>query len=212
MEEMSRVLSRFRMKHIFIFMIWMLLLGTGFFRLSTYSNTPGVQAKNFPQWPFQSAIQRSQDIATLVIFVHPHCPCSEASIGELERLVPKIQGKVQSVVMFFKPKNKSDEWVKSRLWEKTKMIPGVQSFFDNEGVEAQRFGAKTSGQIFLFDEEANLIFSGGITPERGHMGDSIGRKAILSFVEIGKTEVTKTAVFGCSLDKPERAPADKGVQ
>lgn len=194
-------------RYILSLSIWAVFLGFGFWKLFIYSNTPGELASALHNWPTATKISRDLDTNTLLVFVHPHCPCSDASVGELERLMPHISGKVKSVVVFFKPKNKSEEWVKGKLWQKTKAIPGVEALLDEEGVEALHFDAKTSGQTFLYDKSGQLIFRGGLTPERGHMGDSDGRRTILSFVATGDTQVSSTPVFGCSIRSPERALA-----
>lgn len=199
--------------NFFLVPLWVLLLGVGFWQLLSYANTPGKAARLLQQWPETTRIVRNPTMSTLLLFAHPRCPCSEASVGELERLMPKIQDSVQSIVVFFKPKNKSEEWAKERLWKKAEAIPGVQVILDEGGAEAEHFAAETSGQTFLYDKNGNLAFSGGITPERGHMGDSDGRNAILSLVAThfsevgGKMPVTSTPVFGCSIKNPERSLA-----
>lgn len=186
---------------------WFVLVGGGFWKLFVYANTPGVQAMAAPMWPSATSLERDPNLATLVIFAHPHCPCSEASLGELERLMPHIRDKVKNLVVFYKPKSRSESWVEEALWKKAQEIPGVQTVLDEGGVEAERFGAQTSGQVFLYDKKGALVFRGGITPARGHMGDSDGRNAILSFVSTGDSKLSSTPVFGCSLKNPERAIA-----
>ena len=203
------MLSKVKPIQYILFAIWVTLLGTGFWKLFVYSNTPGTSAAAHTHWPVSTLIERNPQLPTLLIFAHPHCPCSEATIGELERLLPHIDGKTKSIVVFFKPKNKSEKWAKEKLWKKAQAISNVQAILDEDGVEAIRFGARTSGQTFLYDKDGNLIFQGGITPERGHMGDSDGRAAILSFISTGDIKISSTPVFGCSIRGPERAPAGK---
>jgi hypothetical protein len=194
---------------LFLFLAaWGVLLGGGFWRLLGYANTPGESAQASVRWPVVTSLTRDLAQPTLVVFAHPHCPCSEATVGELERLMPKLFGKVKSLVVFYQPKSKSEAWVTEALWKKAQAIPGVQTVLDQDGVEAKRFGAKTSGQVFLYDSNGGLVFQGGITPQRGHMGDSDGRLAILSLVETGTTKISAAPVFGCALRNPERAIAE----
>ncbi|MEW6055489.1 MAG: hypothetical protein AB1540_02660 [Bdellovibrionota bacterium] len=189
-------------------MAWLSLVGMGFWQLFLYSNTPGDAALPLQKvWPAKTQLVRDSDKANLVIFAHPHCPCSKATVGELERLIPHIQGKVKSLVVFFKPKAKDEAWVKSDLWQKAQGLSEVQAIVDEDGLEAQRFGAKTSGQAFLYDNQGKLAFQGGLTRERGHMGDSQGRDAILHFIKTGKATLASAPVFGCALKSPERAVA-----
>lgn len=199
-------------KNRLFLVLWILSVSIGFWQLFIYANTPGEPATASLYWPAQTKISRDNHLPTLIMFVHPYCSCSIASIGELERLMPHIHGKVKSYVVFFKPKNKSEEWAKESLWKKSTAIPGVLALLDEEGGEANIFGVKTSGQIFLYDKKGQLLFQGGITPERGHMGDNDGRSEILSFFEkekIGNRKDSKTSVFGCSLKNPKRGIAEE---
>jgi hypothetical protein len=78
-------------------------------------------------------------------------------------------------------------------------IPGVRAVADADGRLLHLFPASTSGQVFLYDEEGRLRFSGGITVARGHEGDSAGAAAIVSFVNHGHLGRATTRVFGCPI-------------
>lgn len=179
--------------------LWLLVVGIGLSVLSGYENTPGVAAKPLASWPAGSQIRRAPGRATLVMLVHPHCPCSRASIGELALLMAQSQGRLAAYVLFLKPTGFSDDWEKTDLWQSAAGIPGVQPIVDYNGVEARRFHATTSGQTVLYDAEGRLLFSGGITLARGHAGDNPGRSAIVSLVNAKVAEQTETPVFGCPL-------------
>lgn len=179
--------------------LWLLVVGVGLSVLWGYENTPGAAAKPSVLWPADSRIQRAPDRATLVMTVHPHCPCTRASIGELAQLMAQSQGRVTAYVLFLKPAGFSDNWEKTDLWQSAAGIPGVVPVIDYEGAEASRFKAKTSGQTALYDAEGRLLFSGGITIARGHAGDNAGRSAIVSLVNAGITGQAETPVFGCPL-------------
>jgi hypothetical protein len=179
--------------------LWLLVVGIGLSVLSGYENTPGVAAKPLASWPADSQIQRATGRPTLVMLVHPHCPCSRASIGELALLMAQSQGRLAAYVLFLKPAGFSDDWEKTDLWQSAAGIPGVQPIVDNDGMEARRFHATTSGQTVLYDAEGRLLFSGGITLARGHAGDNAGRSAIVSLVNAKVAEQTETPVFGCPL-------------
>lgn len=184
--------------------VWGLVLCLGFWKLMTYSNTPGIPAIPRMKWPIESSFVRKAGIPLFMIFVHPHCPCSAATLGELERLLVYIKGKSEIKVIFFKSDMKND-WMQSSLWQKAQSLPGVEVLADPNGIEARKFGAVTSGQTFLYDSIGNLIFRGGITPSRGHQGDSVGRDMVLSYFKTGIVQTVETPVFGCSLKNPERA-------
>lgn len=190
-------------------LVWLLVAVGGFSYLMVYSNTKGPAQASKKIWPDESRIER--DIhPTLVIFVHPFCPCSLASIGELERLMPFINNKVNVNVVFIALKNmegvSSDEWKQTQLWKKTRQIPGVNILRDDNELEAKLFGAETSGHTVFYDQKGRLIFSGGLTPARGHMGDSLGRSAILNWMENSThPQIVESSIFGCAL----RSPASK---
>lgn len=179
--------------------LWLLVVGIGLSVLLSYENTPGVAAKPTALWPADSRIQRAPDRDTLVMLVHPHCPCTRASIGELASLMAQSQGRLTAYVLFLKPAEFSDNWEKTDLWQSAASIPGVRPIIDYDGVEASRFHATTSGQTVLYDAEGHLLFSGGITIARGHAGDNAGRSAIVSLVNAKVAEQTETPVFGCPL-------------
>ncbi|MFN7292995.1 MAG: hypothetical protein ACK5YR_09440 [Pirellula sp.] len=46
--------------------------------------------------------------------------------------------------------------------------------FDNEGIEANIFSASTSGECMLLHSEVTLLFAGGVTASRGHIGSNQG--------------------------------------
>jgi hypothetical protein len=70
---------------------------------------------------------------------------------------------------------------------------------DDEGVEAARFGAVTSGQTVLYDEEGALRFSGGFTGQRRETGGNAGRASLVALLNHGTTERSWTSGFGCGL-------------
>lgn len=180
--------------------LWLVSMLAGVAFLNSYSASPGERIdSNVFQWPKQSQIMRSSQNPNLVLFAHPHCPCSQASIAELERLMPYLIGKVDVNVVFVQPQGRDKNWVEGELWEKTKYIPGVSLSVDPDYREADLFQAKTSGQVFLFDRSGWAVFRGGITPARGHEGESRGKKFILSWINIQNSQRLIANVYGCAL-------------
>lgn len=179
--------------------LWLLLVGIGLAVLWAYKNTPGVAAKPPASWPAESPIQRATDKATLVMLAHPHCACTRASIGELALLMAHSRGRLTAYVLFLKPAGFSDGWERTDLRQSASGIPGVNVVIDDDGLEARRFRAMTSGQTSLYDTDGRLLFSGGITGARGHSGDNAGRSAIESILNTGAADRSETFVFGCPL-------------
>jgi len=179
--------------------LWLFMICTGIGLLWSYQSTPGVAAAALEQWPADSGLRHANGRATLVMLAHPHCPCTRASLGELARLMAQAQGRATAYVLFVKPSGFPDGWEKTDLLDAAAAIPGVTVVRDDEGVEAGRFRAATSGQTMLYDAGGKLLFSGGITGARGHEGDNPGRAAIVSLLTTDEAAQEETPVFGCPL-------------
>jgi hypothetical protein len=184
-------------------LLWLAVVGGGFFILWKYENTASGATTPPARWPIKSAIQRDFNKPTLVMLAHPRCPCTRASLGELARLMAVSQNKVTVYVLFFKPAEFSADWEKTDLWYSAERIPGVVVLSDENGAEAKRFQATTSGQVVLYNAEGQLRFNGGITASRGHAGDNTGRDTIVSLLTNHATERQETLAFGCSLIKKD---------
>jgi hypothetical protein len=136
---------------------------------------------------------------TLVMFAHPKCPCTRASIGELAELATRCVGRVDICVLFFAPSLEEKSWRRTDLWQSAADIPDARVMVDIAGKKSERFGAQTSGHVLLYDRHGRIVFSGGITEGRGHSGDNIGKSSIESFLLNGAIPTRKTEVYGCSL-------------
>jgi hypothetical protein len=187
---------------ILFVLLWLGGVMSGMAILWKYQNTPGKAGTPPVMWPRTSHIVPSQDHATLVMAIHPHCPCSRASIGELAVLMTRLRGRLSAYILFYKPRDFNAAWGKTDLWQSAAAIPGVAVLSDVDGVEAHRFAAMTSGQTMVYDVSGRLLFSGGITTSRGHMGDNPGLQAIISNVINGIGGPIRFPVFGCSLETP----------
>ncbi len=179
-----------------------------------YSLTPGAAGNPPALWPAQSRLARKSGSLTLVMVVHPHCPCTRASIGELEILMAQTRrGRLDASVIFLKPPGFSDTWTKTSLWHSAAAIPGVSVVVD-DGREARMFGAATSGQTMVYDRSGRLLFSGGITAARGHYGDNAGASAIAALLEQPTTphDGGKTAVYGCALFAPRSSSTRRNAE
>jgi len=189
--------------------LWVSGVSVGLWMLADYESTPGAAAVAPGRWPVDSRIERVPGRATLIMLAHPHCPCTRASVGELALLMARAQGLVSAYVLFLAPKGFADDWHQTDLWDSATAIPDVQAMEDDDGQEALRFHAATSGQTLLYDAEGGLMFSGGITDARGHSGDNTGRQAILSLLTTGVADQTQTPVFGCAM-RSESTVGDEG--
>jgi hypothetical protein len=173
-----------------------------------YKSTPGLGASPPSDWPTATALERRLRGPTLVMIAHPYCPCTRASLAELSRLMSRIAGRADAYVVFVAPEGVADgeDWTSQPSWRQAAAIPGVRVVRDEHGAEAARFGAHTSGQIVVYDENGRLAFRGGITGARGHEGDNEGRARALAALLDGRVDRETSPVFGCDLGSTVTPP------
>lgn len=180
-------------------LLWLGAIGTGLGALAWYDNAAAAPQEFLAEWPSGSAIHRSEQGKTLVLFAHPRCPCTRASLGELEKIVAHCQGTIIPWVVFFKPDGAEPGWEQTDLWRTASAIPGVHVLCDVGGHEARRFHVTASGQTLLYSAGGERLFSGGITFARGHAGDNAGRAAIEAWSTGSPPGYRETPVFGCPI-------------
>lgn len=181
---------------------WAAGVAWGFQKIETYSATPGMAAAAPANWPGSTLIVPQPGRSTLVMFIHPQCSCTRASLAELKTILDRTHGAVSAWVVVLKPSGMHDEWVHSDTWETARRMSGVTLVVDDQGAEADRFGALTSGHTVLYSAAGALEFSGGITAARGHVGENSGERNVVSLVSTGKAESSRHEVFGCGLHEP----------
>ena len=193
----------FCMANKLIYTIWALSITAGFLSLIHYALASGKVGYG-TIWPNTTSIELDKKAPTLIMFFHPQCSCSKASVSGLIDIVRNAKNKINVIVVLYKPEEKLDTWItQSDIWKRL-VENKIKVIIDTNGVESKKFNSATSGQTYLYETNGFAVFSGGVTPARGHEGDSRGKMAILNYVN-NHTVITKiTAVFGCSLTNPER--------
>lgn len=191
-------------RHVGCFVaVWLAAVVLGFAPVIVHSSTPGRAAQAPPVlWPQQTALEFVQGRFHLVLFLHPHCPCTRATIEELARLRAQWGQPLQVDAVFIRPQPAPAGWEVTDTYRAASRIPGVRVLPDPGAVETRRFGAETSGQTYLYAPEGALVFRGGITPARGHSGANVGSEAILRALRGGNDMPAEAPVFGCSLFPP----------
>jgi hypothetical protein len=182
---------------------WLGLAASGFALLERHNTAPGELATVPGLWPVSTALPRADGGRwTLLLFAHPKCPCTRATVGEAEIVLARHAERVRACVVFVRPEGVPEGWERSGLFERASKIPGTAVRVDEGGREAARFGALTSGTVLLYDPEGRLRFEGGITASRGHSGDNAGRAAVEALLEtrgLAEGATSRAAVFGCPL-------------
>jgi hypothetical protein len=187
---------------IALIVVWVVVVGAGLGWLARYKAAPGVGGAAPASWPVESHVAREPGKATLVMLAHPHCPCTRASLSELEAIMARVGDQVTAHVLFVKPADADAEWLASELLDRAARIPHVTTAWDEGGRAAAVFAAKTSGDAVLYDAGGVLRYRGGITSARGHVGDNLGESAIVSLVLRGTAPVDQRPVYGCALQNP----------
>jgi len=165
------------------------------------STTAGAAGDPPPVWPMRSAIPRGRVGASrVVMFVHPQCPCSRASLHELAAVVEAVGARVDVAIVFERPDGAPADWLDTDRWNSAKSIPGAAMLIDG-GAEMARFGAQTSGAVVMYDPSGRLVFAGGITGARGHEGNNRGREEVIELARRAVPPPVAVAhpVYGCGL-------------
>ena len=78
---------------------WVSLVAAGFVLLWRYASAPGAEGHVPLDWPSASTLTRAADRAQMLVFVHPRCTCSRATIAELGKTLARVPDKVATTVV-----------------------------------------------------------------------------------------------------------------
>jgi hypothetical protein len=191
---------------------WLICVSLGFFLLLSYKGTPGKSGIPPNLWPGDTALARNVDGYTLVMLAHPQCPCTQSSIENLAQLQNEYSRLMKSYVLFLLPDGKSTEWSDTALIREAEQIHDVKVLADREGKECKRFGVVTSGHALVFDRDGHMLFSGGITPARGHGGECRALDRLHALLDGEKAGTPSFfPVFGCPLED-SRVVCEEGAR
>jgi hypothetical protein len=168
--------------------------------LITFNQTPGAVGANPARWPASSSVRRVNGRPEILVFAHPFCSCTDATMAELAQLSTRRKAGAAApaiTVLFFRPRNSG--WAPNSLWNEAQNLEGAHVAWDDDGREAKRFGARTSGYTLLYSAEGNLLFGGGVTASRGHQGDNYGLDELAASLNSGQPTHATSRVFGCAL-------------
>ncbi len=179
--------------------LWLGVVGLGQVAFSRYMNTPAKSLAPARSWPLGSGVSRSRSGPTLVMAAHPQCPCTRATLTELEHILAASPGRLQSRILFILPRGYAPAWAYTATWKQAQALPGVTCALDRGGAEARRFHLSTSGETEIFDASGTLVFSGGLTVSRGEVGNNPAEESVESLLGTGKATLSHSPVFGCSL-------------
>ncbi len=170
--------------------IWVIGLAIGARAAYHYATDAGASGATPEIWPDSSSLTPAPRGATAVVFVHPECPCSRATLHELAAVTRDQPLGDAKLLVVFEGRGDGD------LWRDAGRTPRLERVLDEAG-EGARFGVQTSGFTVVYDASAHLVFHGGITGSRGHVGTNIGSTELRAALE--GTPSGEHPVFGCAL-------------
>jgi hypothetical protein len=187
-----------RLSLALLLVLWLTVLVAAGRLLLGSKATPGTTADTPRVLPEGCLFQPAPGRIVLLLFVHPHCPCTQASLDELAWLLARAGDQVDAWAVLVAPNGAPTDWERGRTGRAAESVASLRVWTDQGGSEARRFGATTSGQALIYGPDRKLAFKGGITDGRGHRGSNPGRDAALAALA-GRPAEREWPVFGCPL-------------
>jgi len=184
---------------VMLVVAWVSGVATGGIALYRYASVAGASGAPPSQWPQSSRLPHATDCPTLVLLAHPRCSCTRASLEALARLLSQRSQRVAAHVLLVRPSGAPAGWEHGPIERAARAMLGVTVHVDVHGDEAARFAVATSGHVLIYDPQGRLMFSGGLTPARGHGGACAGTDAAAAALDAAPNPSEDIPVFGCSL-------------
>ena len=163
-----------------------------------YEHIPDIQGDAPHVWPRDSLLTSGGENGTLIVFVHPNCPCSRGALQTIADAVRTSQDAVPRIYVVLSASG-LDVTLPSENLALAQRIPSAETRFDGAMSEAHRFGATTSGTVYFFDGASQLRFSGGISAGRGDSFDNGFAVALFEAIRQPEFTLVTAPVFGCPL-------------
>ncbi len=176
-------------------------LGVGLRWWTGYEAAPGVVAPAPVVRPADNRLGLALDRPTLLVFVHPYCPCSPSSVAALKSLIERAPrdgpNHLDVRVVIVAAPGLPPGWEKAAV---VRAVAGldVKTYVD-DGAVAAEYSASTSGEALFYDAAGALRFQGGLTPRRGHAEAGPGVEAVLALLNGCVPAVSVAPVYGCPL-------------
>lgn len=172
----------------------------GLLALGAYDSRPANQRGWQTSWPTSVPLAANRDSATTLMFVHPHCPCTVASVEQLLEVLKSASARATLVV--YEPDSVTSDWSQGPLLQLAAEYPQQLSLVrDPQGSLAAKFGACASGTCLVYGADLRLRYAGGLTLSRGHRGDNAGQATLLRILHdpINAATAATFPIFGCSI-------------
>ena len=176
--------------------IWLVATAYAYSLMMRFDTRPGVAGNPLLRWPATAAVQLAKRQRTLLIFLHPKCSCSRASISQLQNLRKRFPDAFHTELVLWQPPGRSPAW--NQLYRTdSEDLSGTETIADPGGRVAALFDAHTSGYVLLYGAAGNLEYAGGLTPARGVNNEGPGILALERIMSGSTVGVAHQPVFGC---------------
>ena len=186
-----------------LLVVWMLLILGGFGLVTQYEFTATQAAAAeaihvSPMWTDLSSASAAEDDRsagwTLTVALHPKCPCSAATMTQIE----EISRQFPSLTLRFLVFRPTD----GQTWEDTPLLRRAKALRselidDPDGRLAASEGLPASGATQLLDPDGQVCFRGGLTSSRGHEGRSLGTQSVEQLLSGRLATASTTPAYGC---------------
>ena len=107
--------------------VWLALILLGMAALAKHQYAPGESVLfGSEALALNASPSHMDDVASqLVVYLHPECPCSEATVEELDRMMTRCGSRLTAKVMMFRPDGVSADWGDTNVQRRAARIPGV---------------------------------------------------------------------------------------
>ncbi len=183
--------------------LWLIAVGAFVTSITDHLARPGpVSEHQSNAWPTNERVRLNEDGFTLLMFVHPDCPCTQSSLAELERLLAQQSVRPINTHIILPVPNDAESTHKiTNVFPRSLSLYPFQEkhILDKNAQLTRLFGIRTSGHCLLFDQSGQLLFSGGLTPLRGHEGSCPGNISLAECLHGQPPQTRQSPVFGCAL-------------
>lgn len=145
--------------------------------------------------------QFSQHPLTIVVAVHPKCPCTKATLQELQERTKFANVSVKTMVLAYTPASEKEnpEWTKTPTLDLLQELPGASIVRDIDAGIAIRLRLEVSGAVLVTDQSGKTWLQGGITASRSCRGNCPGSIALEQILAGRLTRPVFSPVFGCRI-------------
>lgn len=205
-----------------LIIVWLVVVTGATIVQFRYETTPAQVLAAPERWPVLPELKLEPGHAVVLMALHPRCPCSAASIEQLQECVRSMDNRIDLIILESMPAGAKPEWTDSALCRQIKALSRAKLIIDTDGTLASAFGLTTSGQVVAYDSAGELRFNGGLTAARGVEGNNPSSETfreLLAQMLLNDSSVAVSGsetgihirpllppVFGCKLVAGDKCP------